>query len=154
MAREEVLGKVSGFIDQDTEITGEVKFKESFRIDGKLKGKILSGNSLIIGEHGEIDGEINVNSIAINGKVKGTIEAKARVDIYSKGRVTGTIVSPKLIIEEGAFFQGSCKMELKVLESKDNKGIKEIKDIKENRDIKEGKDNKEKETERKSFYKA
>ena len=154
MPREEVLGKVSGFIDQDTEITGDVKFKESFRIDGKLKGKILSGNSLIIGEPGDIDGEINVNSIAINGKVKGTIEAKSRVDIYSKGRVTGTIVSPKLVIEEGAFFQGSCKMELKVLESKNDKDFKESKETKEIKDTKEGKDNKEKETERKSFYKT
>jgi len=34
------------------------------------------------------------------------------------GRVTGEIKTPKLIIEDGAFFQGSCQMELKVLDSR------------------------------------
>lgn len=118
MTKEEVFGKVSGFIDKETEITGNMKFQDSFRIDGKLKGKITAGNSLIIGEHGNVDAEIKVGSISINGTVKGSIEAKNRVEIFAKGRVTGTIIAPKLIIEEGAFFQGTCQMELKALEEK------------------------------------
>ena len=52
MVKNESFGKVSGFIDKDTEIVGDIRFKDSFRIDGKFKGKILSGSSLIIGETG------------------------------------------------------------------------------------------------------
>lgn len=110
--------KISGFIDRETEIVGDIKFKENFRIDGVLKGKILSGNGLIIGETGEIEADIDVNSVAINGRVKGSIKAKERVEIFSKGRVIGSVTAPKLIIEEGAFFQGSCQMEMKSLDSK------------------------------------
>lgn len=110
--------KISGFIDRETEIIGDIKFKENFRIDGILKGKILSGNGLIIGETGEIEADIDVNSVAINGRVKGSIKAKERVEIFSKGRVIGSVTSPKLIIEEGAFFQGSCQMEMKSLDSR------------------------------------
>jgi len=110
--------KISGFIDRETEIIGDIKFKENFRIDGILKGKILSGNGLIIGETGEIEADIEVNSVAINGRVKGSIKAKDRVEIFSKGRVIGSVTAPKLIIEEGAFFQGSCQMEMKSLDSK------------------------------------
>ena len=44
--------------------------------------------------------------------------ASERIEIFSLGRVTGKLVTPKLIIEEGAFFQGSCQMEMKALESK------------------------------------
>jgi cytoskeletal protein CcmA (bactofilin family) len=118
MQKTESLGRVSGFIDKDTEITGDIKFKDSFRIDGTFKGKILSGNSLIIGETGEVEADIEAGSISINGKVKGSLNANDRIEIFSLGRVTGKLVTPKLIIEEGAFFQGSCQMELKALESK------------------------------------
>jgi cytoskeletal protein CcmA (bactofilin family) len=118
MVKNETIGKVSGFIDKDTEVKGEIRFKESFRIDGKFSGKILSGNSLIIGETGELEADIDVSSISINGRVKGSLHAKEKVEIFSLGRVTGKIVAPKLIIEEGAFFQGSCQMELKALDHK------------------------------------
>ncbi|NIM11341.1 MAG: hypothetical protein GTO45_05055 [Candidatus Aminicenantes bacterium] len=118
MQKTESLGRVSGFIDKDTEITGDIKFKDSFRIDGTFKGKILSGSSLIIGETGDVEADIEAGSISINGKVKGSLNANDRIEIFSLGRVTGKLVTPKLIIEEGAFFQGSCQMELKALESK------------------------------------
>ena len=117
MQRNESLGRVSGFIDKDTEIVGDIKFKDSFRIDGKFKGKILSGSSLIIGETGEVEADIEAGSISINGSVKGSLNVTDRIEILSHGRVIGKMVTPKLIIEEGAFFQGSCQMEMKALES-------------------------------------
>ncbi len=110
--------KISGFIDRESEIIGDIKFKENFRIDGVFKGKILSGNGLIIGETGEVEAEIDVVKISINGRVKGSIKAKERIEIFAKGRVIGSVSAPKLIIEDGAFFQGSCQMEMKALDSK------------------------------------
>lgn len=128
MVRNETIGKVSGFIDKDTEINGDIRFKDSFRIDGKFKGKILMGASLIIGETGELDADIDVGHISINGRVKGTLKATELIEIFSQGRVIGQMVTPKLIIEEGAFFQGSCMMELKALESKESKESRENND--------------------------
>lgn len=124
MQRTESAGRVSGFIDKDTEITGDIKFKDSFRIDGIFKGKILSGGSLIVGETGDLEADVEADSISINGRVKGSLNARDRIEIFSQGRVTGKIVAPKLIIEEGAFFQGSCQMELKALEG--NKSETEV----------------------------
>ena len=118
MQKNEIIGKVNGFIDRDTEMTGDIKFSDSFRIDGTFKGKILSGNTLIVGEGGMVEADVDVANISVNGVVKGTLKASERVEIYSLGRVTGEIITPKLIVEDGAFFQGSCQMELKVLESK------------------------------------
>lgn len=120
MVKNEAFGKVSGFIDKDTEIVGDIRFKDSFRIDGKFKGKILSGSSLIIGETGEVEADIEAGSISINGRVKGTLNATELIEIFSQGRIIGKMVTPKLIIEEGAFFQGSCQMEMKALENKES----------------------------------
>jgi cytoskeletal protein CcmA (bactofilin family) len=128
MNKVEPATKISGFIDHDTEIIGDIKFKENFRIDGVFKGKILSGKGLIIGETAEVEADIEVESLTINGRLKGSVKAKERIEIFSKGRVIGTVTTPKLTIEEGAFFQGSCQMEMKALESKnrgsDDKGVK------------------------------
>jgi cytoskeletal protein CcmA (bactofilin family) len=124
MNKMEPAARISGFIDRETEIIGDIKFSENFRIDGIFKGKILAGNGLIIGETAEVEADIEVSSMAINGRVKGTIKAKEKIEIFSKGRVIGTVTTPKLIIEEGAFFQGSCQMEMKALESK-NRGVNE-----------------------------
>lgn len=110
--------KISGFIDKETEFVGDIKFKENFRIDGIFKGKILSGGGLIIGETGEVEADIDVVSVSINGRIKGSIKAKEKIEIFSKGRVIGSVATKKLTIEDGAFFQGSCQMEMKVLESK------------------------------------
>ena len=112
----EVIPRVSGFIDKDTEMVGDLRFKDAFRIDGKFKGNILSGNSLIIGECGEVEATVDVNSISINGRVKGEFRAKEKIEIFAKGRISGSLMTPKLQIEEGAFFQGSCQMEQKMLE--------------------------------------
>jgi cytoskeletal protein CcmA (bactofilin family) len=108
MNKIEVGVKISGFIDKETEFIGDIKFKENFRIDGIFKGKILS----------EVEADIDVVSVSINGRVKGSIKAKEKIEIFSKGRVIGSVATKKLTIEDGAFFQGSCQMEMKVLESK------------------------------------
>lgn len=117
MARNENFVRMSGFIDKDTEFNGELRFSDSLRIDGTLKGKVMSGQNLIVGETGDVDADIVVRHISINGRVKGNVTAKERAEIFANGRFTGKLVTPKLVIEEGAFFQGTCQMELKVLES-------------------------------------
>jgi cytoskeletal protein CcmA (bactofilin family) len=101
--------KITGFFDKDTQISGDLTFKGSFRIDGHFKGTINSDSTLIIGEKGIVEADIQIGYIMINGEAKGTIHAKEKVEIHSNGRVFGTIISPKLMIEEGAFLEANCQ---------------------------------------------
>ncbi|MGB6338324.1 MAG: polymer-forming cytoskeletal protein [Candidatus Aminicenantaceae bacterium] len=101
--------KITGFFDKDTEIQGELSFKGSFRIDGRFKGKIDSDSMLIIGESGKVDADIKIGYMVIDGEVKGNIQASERVDIHSNGRVIGTITTPKLVVEEGAYLEATCQ---------------------------------------------
>ncbi len=103
--------RLSGFLDKDTSFVGEIKFNNTLRIDGNFEGKIMSSSTLLIGETGRVKADIEVGVISINGYVEGKIKAKTKVEIFSKGKVSGTIITPKLMIEEGAYFQGECKME-------------------------------------------
>ena len=109
-------GRITGFFDKDTEIKGDLKFKGSFRIDGRFKGKIDSDSILIIGEQGRVEADIKIGNIIINGEVKGNIQAQERVEVNSKGRITGTIITPKLVVDEGAFLEASCHTTTKLPE--------------------------------------
>jgi cytoskeletal protein CcmA (bactofilin family) len=101
--------KITGFFDKDTEIKGELSFKGSFRIDGRFKGKVDSDSMLIIGDSGKVDADIKIGYMVIDGEVKGNIQATERVEIHSNGRVIGTIITPKLVVEEGAYLEATCQ---------------------------------------------
>jgi len=101
--------KITGFFDNGTEFKGDLKFKGSFRIDGYFQGKIESDSMLIIGEKGKVEAEVYVGYVIINGEFKGNVRAAEKVEINSNGRVTGTIVTPKLVVEEGAQLEANCQ---------------------------------------------
>jgi cytoskeletal protein CcmA (bactofilin family) len=102
--------ELNGFMDQGTEFEGELRFKDTFRIDGRVKGRIVSENTLIVGESGRVDAEIECGVVSIRGTVTGRVHGRERVELLAGSRVQATLVSPKLLIEEGAFFQGQCDM--------------------------------------------
>ena len=65
---------------------------------------------LIIGETGQVDAEIDCGVVSIRGKVTGTVHGRQRIELLAGCRVQATLVTPKLVIEDGAFFQGDCRM--------------------------------------------
>jgi cytoskeletal protein CcmA (bactofilin family) len=101
--------KITGFFDKDTHFNGDLSFTGSFRIDGHFKGTIKSESILIIGPNGQVEADIQVGYAVVDGQLKGNVQAKEKVEIHATGRVTGTIIAPKLAIEEGAFLEANCQ---------------------------------------------
>jgi cytoskeletal protein CcmA (bactofilin family) len=101
---------LNGFMDQGTEFIGELHFRDTFRVDGHIKGKIVSENTLIVGESGSVEAEVECGVVSIRGTVKGRVCGRERIELFAGSKVYGTLVSPRLLIEEGAFFQGDCDM--------------------------------------------
>ncbi|HWW92885.1 MAG TPA: polymer-forming cytoskeletal protein [Vicinamibacteria bacterium] len=101
---------LNGFMDEGTEFLGELRFKDTLRIDGRLKGKIVSDNTLIVGESGHVEAEIDCGVVSIRGTVTGRVHGRQRIELLAGSKVLATLVSPKLVIEDGAFFQGDCEM--------------------------------------------
>jgi cytoskeletal protein CcmA (bactofilin family) len=101
--------KITGFFDKDTELNGELNFKGSFRIDGRFKGTINSDSMLVVGEQGKVEADVKVGYLVINGEVRGTIQAIDKVEIHGRGRVFGTIITPKLVVDEGALIEAKCQ---------------------------------------------
>lgn len=117
IARDIKEGRLSGFVGAGTVLTGETNFQAMLRIDGHLTGRVISDNgTLIIGSGGQVDADILVSSATIGGTVNGDIVATEKVELGRTARVIGNIQTPRLMIEDGAIFEGNCSM-LKAKES-------------------------------------
>lgn len=104
-------GDLNGFLDAGSHMSGELSFDDTFRIDGRFTGKVISNGDLIVGERGDVDGEVQVGRVFVSGTMRGTVRASARVEITSAGKVMADIFTPSLAIDDGAFFEGHCSME-------------------------------------------
>lgn len=100
----------TGFIDQGVSLEGTLQLTGTFRIDGNVKGNIISEQTLVLGEGAKVEGQIEGNSVVIAGRFDGVIFAKGRVLIQAKGVVTGEVHSPCLVIDPGGIFDGRCHM--------------------------------------------
>jgi cytoskeletal protein CcmA (bactofilin family) len=108
--RQKSSDQVSGFLDKGTNITGELEFAGTLRIDGNFHGSITTDDLLIIGEHATVHADIRAGEIEVHGQVLGTIEAKRRVEISVTGRVRGDIQTPALTVTPGALLDGRIRM--------------------------------------------
>ncbi len=101
---------LNGFLDRGSHFQGELAFEDTFRIDGRFEGKIRSGSELILGDSADVNADIEVGRLSVNGKLSGSVHATERIELLARARVFATLSSPVLKVEEGAFFQGSCQM--------------------------------------------
>lgn len=101
---------LNGFLDSGSHVHGELRFDTSFRVDGKFTGTVASDGDLIVGEGGEVEGDLSVGQIFVSGTVRGSVRASKRIQIAPSGKVYAEIDTPALVIEDGAFFEGHCSM--------------------------------------------
>jgi cytoskeletal protein CcmA (bactofilin family) len=102
--------EVRAFLGKGAEFTGKLMFNGSVRIDGDFKGTIFGNGTLVIGEGAQIEADIRVDSVLVSGEVRGQIDVKKQIRIYSTGKVAGDLNTPLFSVEEGAFFEGACHM--------------------------------------------
>ena len=98
-----------GYLDRGTKISGKVHFEGPARIDGTIDGEI-DGKEITIGDSAVVTAQVRADSIVVCGKVKGEITATQKIEIHPTAKIVGNIAAPKLIIHEGAIFEGQCSM--------------------------------------------
>ncbi|HKV38450.1 MAG TPA: polymer-forming cytoskeletal protein [Blastocatellia bacterium] len=98
-------------IGQGVEVSGQILFSNQLNVDGKVTGKITSETGVLtVGETGEVEAQVDIGVCKIDGTVHGDISARTRIEIHRTGKVHGDLVTPALLIEEGAEFNGAVKM--------------------------------------------
>jgi cytoskeletal protein CcmA (bactofilin family) len=93
-----------------TLIEGKIKTEGSIRVDGTLVGEIVAKVNAAIGSTGAVEGGVMAKNVTIAGKVKGTVTATDKLTLEGKSITRGDIRASKLIVDEGAMFDGQCAM--------------------------------------------
>ncbi len=104
------MGRLETIIGPDSVFQGNIKTKGAVRIDGKLEGNVTESVGIVVGDHGQVTGDLNGKVIIVGGKVSGNITAQESLEILSKAQVYGDIHTALLSIGEGAIFEGNCVM--------------------------------------------
>jgi len=103
-------GETMTLLEKDAQFEGKLTFEGKVQINGKFRGEIFSDGTLIVGEGAEIDAKIEIDTVIIQGHVTGSIHARRRIEMHPPAVVKGEIVSPGLVVSDGAVFEGSCSM--------------------------------------------
>ncbi len=90
---------------------GTLTAKGSLRIDGRVDGSVVDAKIVTVGKSGKVKGDISCEVCYVCGEVKGNITALDHVEAQSGCRVDGDLRAPRVVLEEGAVFNGNCSME-------------------------------------------
>ena len=96
-------------IGRGTKISGKLNFRAPAKIDGEAEGEI-TGEDIFIAQGAVVTARIAATRIVVAGTVNGEITARERVELLPTARLHCTISTPKLVLNEGAQFDGECKM--------------------------------------------
>ena len=102
--------RIDCLIGVGTSIEGNINFSGGLRVDGHVRGNVVangdSSSTLVLSEQAQIEGEIRVSHVVINGSVIGPVHASEYIELQAKSNVTGDVYYKMLEIQLGAVVQG------------------------------------------------
>ncbi len=97
-------------IGSGTSFKGDIESTGDIRIDGLVNGKLKTKGKLVIGQNGKAEGDIRCKDAEISGKIEGKITVGELLTLKATAQISADIIVPKLAIEPGAIFTGTCNM--------------------------------------------
>lgn len=103
-------GRINSILGKGCKFKGTIEVEGTLRIDSEFEGVVNCPETLVVGKTGIVKADINVKNAIIGGKVIGNITASNKIELQSGSHIEGDITTHRLVIDEGVFFEGSCKM--------------------------------------------
>ena len=110
MKGNEKSGELSTILGKGSVFEGKLKVEHTLRIDGKFTGDINTTDTLIVGKEGVVDGNVEAKMLIVGGTLKGTAKIKDKIVLETKSEFQGEMKTTRLVIDEGATFDGRCSM--------------------------------------------
>ena len=100
----------SNLVALETIIVGDIVTQGNIRIEGKVDGSLISQNKIVVGDSAHVTGNIQGLEAEVSGHIDGQIQCKGTLYLKKTAYINGDISASKLIIENGAVFNGRCNM--------------------------------------------
>ena len=91
-------------------LEGTLQFTGVARVDGTVRGRVVSPDRLDVGPDAEVVAELDVGELVLRGSVEGNVSARRGVEIHATGKLRGDLCTEALTVHEGALFHGHCNM--------------------------------------------
>lgn len=102
--------RIDTLVGAETRIEGDMNFGGGLRVDGAIRGDVTekpdAPSTLIISEHGSIEGAVTAAKIVLNGKVTGTVKSSHFIELQTKARIIGDLYYKSLEMHTGAVIEG------------------------------------------------
>lgn len=102
--------RIDTLVGADTRIEGDLSFSGGLRVDGAIRGSVKEQNgvpsTIIVSEHGSIEGAVSATKIVLNGKVIGPVKASQFIELQTKARIIGDLYYKSLEMHTGAVIEG------------------------------------------------
>lgn len=102
--------QIDSLIGANTVIGGDLNFSGGLRIDGQVNGNVIATQSkpstLVLSEHAQVNGEVSVTHLVVNGVINGSVTASEYLELQSKAKVAGDVHYKTIEIQLGAIVEG------------------------------------------------
>jgi cytoskeletal protein CcmA (bactofilin family) len=98
-------------INAQTVIDGDVSTTNDLRIEGRVSGSVVCGGVLFVADGAQVDATVEADGVVVEGTLSGTIRCRGRLEIRPTGSVTGEVDTQRLVILEGAIYEGRLRMD-------------------------------------------
>jgi cytoskeletal protein CcmA (bactofilin family) len=102
--------QIDSLIGANTVIGGDLNFSGGLRIDGQVNGNVIATqgkpSTLVLSEHAQVNGEVSVTHLVINGAINGSVSASEYLELQSKAKVSGDVHYKTIEIQLGAIVEG------------------------------------------------
>ena len=103
-----------GIIGKGILIKGELHGEEDLVIEGRVEGNITLKKHLVVENTGIVLADVQTENITVKGEMNGNMIASDKVEISATAKVIGDIKAPRVVIEDGARYQGNIEMEVEL----------------------------------------
>ena len=114
---------IGSILGPEIEINGDLKVKGNLIVYGKVYGTIYSKGNVNTAENSFVQGNIIAHSASVNGEVEGNLDIEQKAVLGATSSLSGDLKASIITIEEGAKFDGVCKM---VNAQSENSNVKKI----------------------------
>ena len=105
-----INNRIDTLVGAETRIEGDLHFSGGLRVDGAIRGNVTeqasTPSTIILSEHGRIEGAVTAAKIVLNGKVTGTVKSSQFIELQTKARITGDLHYKSLEMHTGAVIEG------------------------------------------------
>jgi cytoskeletal protein CcmA (bactofilin family) len=102
--------RIDTLVGAETRIDGNMVFSGGLRVDGTIRGSVLeqpgTPSTIILSEHGRIEGAVTAAKIVLNGTVVGPVKSAQFIELQNKARITGDLHYKSLEMHTGAVIEG------------------------------------------------